>query len=59
MEREVMVWGKRYTVSLRQKSKNVWVASGDYLGQSLSVQDRTEGAALMRWREAAQYRGNG
>jgi hypothetical protein len=57
-ERTVDVWGKPQTVEVFQKSKSVWVASGSYLGQPVEVQDRSAGAALKRWQEAARYRGN-
>lgn len=55
----VVVWDKRYEVTTDRISKSVWRASGDYEGESHSVQDRTEGAAIKRWREWAQYKGNG
>jgi hypothetical protein len=58
-EHSVTVWGHRYPVSVYQKSKSVWVASGEYMGESISVQDRSAGTALKRWREAATYKGNG
>jgi hypothetical protein len=55
----VMVWDKPYTVTTDRISKSVWRASGEYMGQSHSTQDRTEGAAVKRWREWAQYKRNG
>jgi hypothetical protein len=58
-ERTVMVWGKPQTIRVEQKSKSVWIAVGDYMGESIAVEDRSEGAALKRWREAATYKGNG
>ena len=63
----VTVWGKRYEVVAYQKSKTVWMAVGDYdqvtrpgepTHQTISVQGRSAGAAIKRWVEAAQYRGN-
>ena len=54
----VKVWDEPHEVSVRQKSKSVWIASGDYMGKPLQTQDRSESAALMRWREAARYKGN-
>ncbi|WP_172428718.1 hypothetical protein [Azospirillum brasilense] len=57
MERSVLVWGKPYSVSVSPKSKSVWVAVGDYMSESIRTQDRSEAAALKRWREAAQYKG--
>lgn len=57
MERTVQVWGQPQKVDVWQKSKAVWVASGDYMGQPIETQDRSAGAALKRWREAATSRG--
>jgi len=57
-EHTVTVWGTPCKVSVYRKSKSVWVASGDYLGEAITVQDRSAGSALKRWREAATYDGN-
>jgi hypothetical protein len=57
-QRTVIVWGKPQVVSVDRKSKSVWIAVGDYMGEPIAVQDRSEGAALKRWREAATYKGN-
>jgi hypothetical protein len=43
------------TIDVCRKHKTVWVASGDYKGATITVQVQTEGAAIKRWREAAQY----
>lgn len=57
MQKEVEVWGKQYTVTLYQKSKSVWIASGEYLGEHRTVQDRSANSAAKRWREWAKYKG--
>lgn len=57
MERTVEVWGQQVPVSVYRKSKSVWVAVGSYMEQRIETQDRSEGSALKRWREAARYRG--
>jgi hypothetical protein len=57
-EHKVMVWSESHTVTVYRKLKSVWVAVGDYMGKRIEVQDRSEGAALKRWKEAARYRGN-
>lgn len=57
MERSVTVWGRPCTVSLYQRSRSVWVATGEYMGSHLETQDRSPGAALKRWKEAATTRG--
>jgi hypothetical protein len=54
----VKVWDKPHTVAVDQKSKSVWIAVGDYMGEQITVQDRSESTALKRWREAARYKGN-
>jgi hypothetical protein len=56
-QRKVSVWGKPHIVSVHQKSKSVWVAVGDYLGERIETKGSSEGAAVKRWREAAQYKG--
>jgi hypothetical protein len=58
LEHDVKIWGKTFTVKVYQKSKSVWIAVGDYMGKNISAQDRSESAALTRWREAATYQGN-
>jgi hypothetical protein len=55
-ERKVSVWGKPCTVTVYRKPKSVWVAVGDYMGASITVQDSGEGAAIKRWIEAATHK---
>lgn len=55
----VRVWNKPYEVRTDRLSKTVWRATGEYMDESHSVQDRTEGAAVKRWCEWARYKGNG
>lgn len=59
MEREhkVDVWGHPQKVTVYQKSKSVWIASGQYLGEHIEVKGRSETQAISSWREAARYRG--
>ncbi len=54
----VEVWGKSYTVITHQKSKSVWIAVGEYMGQRIEVKDRSKATAIKRWREAARFKGN-
>lgn len=56
-EYKVLVWGKRHTITVEKKSKTVWIADGDYMGESIHVEDRSAGTAVKRWREAATHRG--
>ncbi len=57
----VIVWGKPHEISVdrKYKYKTVWIATGEYMGKSITVQDQSEGSAIKRWREAAEYIGNG
>jgi len=57
-ERKVMVWGKPHVVLVSRISKAAWQAVGDYMGEPIRVEDRSEGSAFMRWRDAAISKGN-
>jgi len=54
---QVTVWGRRYEVTARQKSKTVWIAIGTYMDEWLETQGRTESDAIRKWGAAAHYRG--
>ena len=43
-------------VDVEQQSDTVWEASGEYLGEQISVTGKTAGAAAKRWEEVARYR---
>ena len=53
----VQVWGKSYIVWVSRLPKTVWEAVGEYMGQSLRVEDKTATTVLKRWREAATCKG--
>ena len=57
-EHKVTVWSTSHSVTVYQKSKSVWVAVGDYMGERIEAKDTSAGSALKRWKEAATYRGN-
>ena len=57
-EQTVEVWGETHTISVYQKSKNMWVAVGEYMGQRIEITDRSPTAAAKLWTETARYRGN-
>lgn len=57
MQQRVEVWGKPYDVTVSQRSKSVWVASGEYMGHHIQTTDRTPTSAAKRWQEAARSRG--
>jgi hypothetical protein len=54
----VEVWEQSCEVNVYQKSKTVWIAAGEYLGQTVVAQDRTSTSALSAWRKKARYIGN-
>lgn len=45
-------------ITVVQKSKSVWIASGKYMGKTLEVQGRTANNAAALWRDAAHYKSN-
>jgi hypothetical protein len=53
-----MVWDKPHEVAVRQYSKSVWIAAGDYMGKRIETKGQTQGAAVKLWLDAAKYRGN-
>jgi hypothetical protein len=55
-ERIVTVRNKRCVVKVEQKSKRVWVAAGEYMGELHLINDRSAGAAVMRWLEWTNYK---
>ncbi len=57
-EYKAEVWGRQQNVSVHQESKSVFIATGEYLGQSITVKGRSVGQALKAWKNAATYRGN-
>jgi hypothetical protein len=52
------VRGEAFVVRVDQKSQSAWSAVGDYMGESIKVEDGSEGGAVERWREAATAKGN-
>lgn len=58
MKERVTVWGKPYEITVHKKSKSVWIAVGDYMDETLEVQDRSRSSAVKAWCDAAKYKGN-
>jgi hypothetical protein len=54
----VEVWGKDYEISVYQKSKTVWIAVGEYMGQRVETKAASHSSAVTHWRDAARYKGN-
>ena len=59
MKRTVSVWNKPCEISVYQKSKSVWIAVGEYMGERIETNGSSESAAVQHWRDAARYKGNG
>jgi hypothetical protein len=56
-EHTVTVWNERCSVTVYQKSKSVWIAVGDYMGQRIESKGSSAGSALTAWKSTATYRG--
>lgn len=57
-EHKVTIWSQSHTVSAYQKSKSVWVAIGDYMGERIETKGSSVNSALTAWKNTATYRGN-
>lgn len=55
-QRVVDLGDARCHVTVFRNSNGAWLASGNYLGEAITVRDRSESSALNRWREAARLR---
>jgi hypothetical protein len=58
MKTIVKVWGKDHEIYVHQKSKTVWIAVGEYMGERIEVKGSSQSSAARAWQEAARYRGN-
>ena len=56
-ERTVYVVTIPHVITVYQKSKTVWVAVGDYMGERIEVQGSSANVAA-NWVDAARFRGN-
>ena len=52
-EHTVVVWGEPHIVTVCRKSETVYEAIGNYMCETICVNDQSEGAAIKRWREVA------
>jgi hypothetical protein len=50
----VFVWDEPHTITVFRKSKIRWVAQGECMGKSVTVEDQTEAGAMARWRTIAE-----
>jgi len=58
MKQTVRVWDQPQEITVYQKSKSVWVAVGEYMGERVETKGSSASAAAKHWQDAAQYRGN-
>ena len=49
-EHTVMVWGEPHIVTVCRKSETDYEAIGNYMCETICVNDQSEGAAIKRWR---------
>jgi len=54
LDRSIIIEGKLCTVVAYQRSKTVWIASGDYLGQRIEMRGSSANSAVKRWADAAR-----
>ena len=59
LKQTVSVWNQLVETIVWQKSKTVWEAIGDYVGETIRTKGASTSAAVKHWLEAARYRGNG
>jgi hypothetical protein len=52
----VVVWSDTVEIETYMNSKSVWIATGKYLDQDITVKDRSPNSAARRWMDAAAYR---
>jgi hypothetical protein len=55
-KRKVSVLGELHEVNVYRQSESVWIAIGDYMGQTITVHEKSDGAAVKSWSEAARHR---
>jgi hypothetical protein len=51
---QVFVCDEPHTITVFRRFKARWVAYGEYMGKSLTVEDQTEAGAMQRWRTIAE-----
>ena len=51
----VLVSEKFHVISVRQRSKRVWIAAGDYRGERIEAKGASEQSALTHWWDAARH----
>ena len=57
-EERVSVNGTPHTITIVHKSKTVWVAIGDYMGERIEAKGSSAKNAAKYWVDAARFRSN-
>jgi hypothetical protein len=58
-ERVVRVHDMSYTITISQRSKRAWVATGEFTGKDVEVVGSSANGAARRWVAAARSKGAG
>ena len=53
-EHTVMVWGEPHIVTVCRKSETVYEAIGNYMCETICVNDQSEGVPLLPWSKSGQ-----
>ena len=51
---QVFVCDEPHTITVFRRFTARWVARGEYMGKSLTVEDQTEAGAMKQWRAVAE-----
>jgi hypothetical protein len=54
----VKVWEKPIEITVYRKTKTVWIAIGEYMGERIETKGSSQSSAAAQWKEAARYKGN-
>ena len=57
-EHSVLVWGEPHFVTVCRKSETAYEAVGNYMCETICVEDQSEDGAVKRWHDAAEHRGH-
>jgi hypothetical protein len=58
MKMVVTVWSDRVEIDVDQRSKTVWIASGEYKGKPHEGKGSSAASAAKWWADAAKYHSN-
>lgn len=58
MKMRVTVWNDNVEIDVDQKSKTVWIATGEYNGKRHTVKGPSASSAAKGWADAARFNSN-